>query len=455
MENQLTVSDLQLQNKLKFRRGAYNILDCGIRTGKTYWAINNLKQFTRDGRLNRILFLTDTTNLKNAIITEYSNECVEVDDMWIARNSWGEQENKIGIMCYQALAAKAVKDDLEFLEEIDAICWDECDSIFDFAVDAFAIARKTDYARKNISNAEVLNAIQTFSSNQRYSTLVLLGAWEKIIKDNRIMCIGLSASPERANQFYQTLVSASYEGKLETGYRESEAIYYKNLLEHVELLNPEPDHGYWCYSPRIDYNKAVVRKTSDLGFNSIELHSENNSNKPLDAEQRRVLKSIIETGMVPEPYDFVIVTKALMRGINILDKRFDRLIIDSYVATDRLQAGRQTFPYKRHLKIYAPEIPEEYLNRWLTVDECRELAEYMAVPEEIDKNNNGKILTWNRLKEALPEIGYTVEGKRKRLNGSKNAQQCYLISGEWKDVIISEKGFLELATAKMKLEETN
>jgi len=47
--NTITVSDLQLQNKLVFRRSDYNILDCGIRTGKTYWAINNLKQFTHDG----------------------------------------------------------------------------------------------------------------------------------------------------------------------------------------------------------------------------------------------------------------------------------------------------------------------------------------------------------------------------------------------------------------------
>jgi len=41
--NEITVTDLQLQNKLNFRRGDYNILDCGIRTGKTYWAVNNLK----------------------------------------------------------------------------------------------------------------------------------------------------------------------------------------------------------------------------------------------------------------------------------------------------------------------------------------------------------------------------------------------------------------------------
>jgi hypothetical protein len=61
----LTVTDLDIQNKLAFRRGDYNILDCGVRTGKTYWAVNNLARFTRDGLASRILFLVDTTALKD------------------------------------------------------------------------------------------------------------------------------------------------------------------------------------------------------------------------------------------------------------------------------------------------------------------------------------------------------------------------------------------------------
>jgi hypothetical protein len=44
----LTVSDLFLSNQLQFQYGVYNIIDCGIRTGKTFWASNNLVQFTRD-----------------------------------------------------------------------------------------------------------------------------------------------------------------------------------------------------------------------------------------------------------------------------------------------------------------------------------------------------------------------------------------------------------------------
>ena len=50
----------------------------------------------------------------------------------------------------------------------------------------------------------------------------------------------------------------------------------------------------------------------------------------------RVYNTITATGMVPLEYDFVVVNKALARGINIYDKRFDNVIIDSYDRADRI-----------------------------------------------------------------------------------------------------------------------
>ena len=442
----LTVSDLQLQDKLKFFRGYYNIIDCGIRTGKTYWAVNNLKQFSRDGHLNRILLLVDTTALKDQIIQEYDN-CADVDMFWENSSSWGEQVDKIGVMCYQALGARAMKNDLDFLEHVDVICWDECDSIFNFATQAFARARKTDFARTDVSNAEVLSIIQQYSTKKEYMPLVLLGAWERIILEARIMCIGLSASPERAKTYYKSLVSASNQGKLEAGYRIAADVYYYDLTEHIKQLHPIPGRGYWCYSPYIESNKGTVLIANQQGFNAIELHSPNNTDKPMTEEQMRVYNCIIATGMVPLEYDFVIVNAALQRGINIIDKRFDNVIINSFDSAERIQAARQTFEYTRHLKVFAPEVPASYKDRWLTVTECRELADIMSVPEFQDNKltHNGRAMTWNRLKDCLPYIGYTVETKRKRIDGK--LQQCYYITGEWHDAEIQDNQFLELASA--------
>ena len=163
----------------------------------------------------------------------------------------------------------------------------------------------------------------------------------------------------------------------------------------------------------------------------------------------RVYNTITTTGMVPLEYDFVVVNKALARGINIYDKRFDNVIIDSFDKADRIQAARQTFEYQRHLKTFCSPIPEEYLNRWLTIEECRSLAEEMAIPSLDKKNNNtSKTMTWNALKGCLPMIGYSVEQKQKTIN-KKRVQMCY-ISGNWHDAEIENNDFLALVEAKQQ-----
>lgn len=438
-----TVTTLQNSDKLKFFRGRYNIIDCGVRTGKTYWAANNLGQFTRDGLLSRVLFLVNTNALKDQIVHDYSEQCMDASETWAA----GGAEDRIGVMCYQALGARAIKEDLQFLESIDVICWDECDSVFDFATQAFVKARKKDFAREGISNSEVLAIIQQYSSNKDYMPLILLGAWERIIQQGRIMCIGLSATPERAYIYYSSLVNASNEGKLDAGYRIMADVYFTNILEHIKCLQPEIGHGYWCYSPFIEPNKGIVACAENQGFRAIEIHSPNNADKPMTPEQYRVYDAIIRTHCVPYEYDFVVVNAALKTGITIDDKRFDRLIVNSYDEVDRIQAARQTFPYQRHLKTFAPEIPIEYLNRALTLDECRELAEQLAIPE-LDKA--GKItdrkMTWNKLRKYLPAIGYEVEAKRKSVCGKQ--QQVYIITGEWHDMSWKDANFLQLVSAK-------
>ncbi|MEE3350667.1 MAG: hypothetical protein VZR09_11615 [Candidatus Gastranaerophilaceae bacterium] len=40
--------------------------------------------------------------------------------------------------------------------------------------------------------------------------------------------------------------------------------------------------------------------------------------------------------MVPQEYDFVVVNAALQRGININDRRFDSVIINSVDAAERI-----------------------------------------------------------------------------------------------------------------------
>lgn len=55
-------------------------------------------------------------------------------------------------------------------------------------------------------------------------------------------------------------------------------------------------------------------------------------------------------------------------------------------------------------------------------------------------------MTWNRLKDYLPVMGYNVDQKRKKINGK--LMQCYYITGEWHDVEIKDNEFLQLVAAK-------
>lgn len=424
-----TVTDLQKQNKLQFFYNYFNIIDCGIRTGKTYWAVHNLKKFSRDGKLGRILYLVDTNTLKNSILAEYTEVCQDGDEIWKVANrspQWGEDfAAKIGICCYQSIQAAAVKGKLDFLKEIDCICWDECDSIFDFAAQAFAKAIKTDFGRKDIPNNEILAIIQKYSSKPEYAPLIWLGEWEKIVNAGRIMCIGLSATPERMRSYYQGLINSSNEGKISAMLRQGKDIYFYNLREHIKKLVPLPGQGYWCYSQYIEENQEIVQLANNLGFHAIELHSTNCKEHKMTPEQLRV-KNIIETaGMVPIEYDFVVVNKAFERGFNIRDERFRQVIVNSTRKEVQEQVPRMCHEYSRALRAWVPELPQEMLNKWLTVSQCREYVAAMGTKDPDSK----KPMTWNSLKEFFPQLGYTVEKKRKTLNGK--TQECYYISGEW------------------------
>jgi len=454
----LTVSDLEKQEKLHFQFGKYNIIQCGVRTGKTYWAMHNLTKYTRDGDPHRILFLVDTLSLKDAIISKYSDLCVDADEEWRRpENQWWDETNKgkIGVMCYQALGARVIREDVQFLQSIDVICWDECDSIFDFAASCFASARKTDFAKKQISNSEILSAIQQYSTKNEYMSLILLGYWEKLVNEGRILCIGLSATPERAIKYYAGLTSASNQGKIETAFRAACDIYYRDGVELIKSLHPEPGVGYLMFSPHISLNIAYLPHVARQGFNGLELHSLNNKDYPMGSKQREAAEMLVTQHMLPYDVDFVIVTKAFQRGFDLLDSRFRYLIVDSFRHEDREQAGRQVFPYQRYVKTFSDEVPEFYKNKWLTVSECRELAAEMNISDvSLQGGTSGKVrsvrsMTWNKLQKFLEAEGYTIEKARKRLNGAANAQNCYKITGEWHDIeLVGDNDFLQLVEAK-------
>ena len=206
--------------------------------------------------------------------------------------------------------------------------------------------------------------------------------------------------------------------------------HFHNLEDYIRKLRPEPNKGYWCYSPLIAENKNIVKLANQLGFNAIELHSSNNEEFPMDDEQIRVANTIITTGMVPIDYDFVVVTNAFEKRIKVQDTRFNQLIINSIGLVAREQSYGLACHYQRILKVPFPPIPEKYMNKLLDLKACRELANELRVHIR-DITNSGKIMTWNAIKDCLEDYGYSYEVKKKEIGGKHKT--CYIITGSWKE----------------------
>lgn len=75
---------------------------------------------------------------------------------------------------------------------------------------------------------------------KRLYAINLTREWERIVNENRVMCIGLSATPERTRLYYQSLITSTNTGKLQVSYRQAEDLFFNNLREHVMQLIPEP-----------------------------------------------------------------------------------------------------------------------------------------------------------------------------------------------------------------------
>ena len=191
-----------------------------------------------------------------------------------------------------------------------------------------------------------------------------------------------------------------------------ESAYFSNIFDYIETLSI--NQCYFIFSPNLKENKQLAARANELGFCSLELHSSNNKDYTLTEEQKKVIKELENTGKVKESYNFIVSTNCI--DYELKDERFDFLIFNSFKKEEREKTIYVSFPFMCAFKTYAPAIPNEYLNKWLFVEECRELAEKLAITVlDKENNNTGKIMTWNKLKSVLPVFDYNCEELYHRL----------------------------------------
>ncbi|EHK2344376.1 hypothetical protein [Clostridium perfringens] len=106
-----------------------------------------------------------------------------------------------------------------------------------------------------------------------------------------------------------------------------------------------------------------------------------NKKYPLDEEQRAVRQSILETSVILEVYQILIINGAYETGINIVDEDIEIAIINNSSTDTIIQARSRSRKDIELLMYRVPrteegdlpiiKVPNEYLDRKLTTSEKR------------------------------------------------------------------------------------
>lgn len=160
------------------------------------------------------------------------------------------------------------------------------------------------------------------------------------------------------------------------------------------------------------------------GFVPLVLWSINNDEYEMTEEQLRCRDILLETGNIPEPYNFLIINSSMQEGWDLTDSMVKLVIMNTTSETERIQAtGRLradmdilVYRVKREEEVdMSFTIPDEYLNEPLTKSKTEELCLRLDL-----RNENGYLTLWPSLKKLiLADSIYTIENYRWQKNKSK------------------------------------
>ena len=175
------------------------------------------------------------------------------------------------------------------------------------------------------------------------------------------------------------------------------------------------------YTKRIKTQLEIQEYLKLKNIISATLFSRNNQNFEMKEIDFKILKEI-ENEEPSISVEVVIINESMERAINILDRKFQYVLINDSNETSQIQAtGRLRFNFKQRFllgkedsfkkEVLEEDILKEYLNKELFEEEKTKLCERLKW-----KGNNRTILKWRGVKTKL-ELEYNVIDKRKMVDG--------------------------------------
>lgn len=322
---------MQQMNK-KFNINMFNILNASAGSGKTNFIfnefinntsnyINTKQEFNLKNELNKIIYVCDTTMLKDSVLKDRENmtKVLEKNDLKNIRDNI--KNNKIIVITYNTLGflLKQKESRKIILKYIKVIVMDEIHNLFKYA-----------YRFKDNEN----NYYNTILDNM--ATLV-----------NNILVIGMTATPyamyyplSMLNTSYMTIFNSHELQKIKS-FKNKQDIICKNMTNYIKWIALNYDNIKSKQQKILIYTNtiSVANKYKNIllngGYNVEYLCSNNNNTTK---EQKQLREYIINNNDYPSELDILIINGAYETGWNLKDDSVNIVLIDSVKYDIQIQA---------------------------------------------------------------------------------------------------------------------
>lgn len=398
------LSDLFLLDAIKKN----NLIIAPVGSGKTTFIFNHLIPRFKGKKL----YLCDNCNLEEQVLNE--KDTYSRKDKYIDKQDFiVYTDDKIEVMCYNAFAKKIsnldIKESVKIIEQYDLIVADEIHNLVDY---------------QKFSDSKDLWQLMELLFTKKYdnTSIVLLTATpyyiEQLKKEFPSVLRGF-----RVFDFDRNKNIVRYLNKRKAYINHINQI--ENQLKQYEDAFEYGDMKCLIYTRHISDMKKIEAMCRRLNLNPISIWSINNKDHKLDEEQENVRTQLLETGYVIEPYNVLIINRAMETGVNIRDESIELVIVNTTNITEQIQArGRvrhdvdlivvRTEDSDLVLKSQIINIPSKWLNVPLTKEDkdnlCKELQFF---------NDYNRPLKRTTIKKTLKENGYTVKSVKPKIDGKQ------------------------------------
>lgn len=378
-----------------------NLILSPVGSGKTTFARSLIKEN------DHVLFLVSTTSLKNSLVSKNEEKRKEqANRMYTTKikNIYGKENYKILVATYHEFGKQMEFVD-DFAKQFDLIICDEIHSLPIY---------------KNYDNSPTLLVAMRylFKRHENQPKYYFTATNEYI-----------NLLTKQSSELMRNVLTFDYLNHSDIMKYVPLSSYSINSLEQSRLhLRARKEsfkyfgHKIFAYCKTIESQKRLQEICEDEGFSAQIYWSIHNEEKKMTDKQIEEIENIIDTGILPDEYDVIIINSAMQEGWNLIDTRVKLSIMNTTNETEYVQAlGR----IRRDLdilvcrineddKIKHLSIPKEYLDRQLTAKEKRELCEKLDA-----RNKAGALYKWETINKMLKTQGFLISDENSMINGKK------------------------------------